>query len=414
MINKRFFQILLFIVAVEIIYALPFVLIRLFRPSIIHAFDITNTQIGYCYTLYGATALVFYFFGGLIADRYQPKLLMSIALVTTGIGGLFLVFFPSLTTLYIMYVYWGITTILLFWSALIKATRIWGGKDQQIKAFGLLEGGRGIVAALIGTIGVVFFSTLLPEAASTSKVELQTVLKDVYLIVSVAVIIVGFLLLFLPNYNTKKDNIITRNSYKQNTMRAIKHPVVWMLMLIILSAYIGFRIADVFTQYTNEIYGYTDKESALFGVIISYLRPLVCLFIILFAKKATPTKWLIFGFLITTLSSFLLSLNVNLSLSYTINLLSLTSTLVGIYALRVVYFTIIEESNIPISITGTVVGIISIVGYSPDLFIGPLVGYYLDVVGGETGYQYLFIFLLLSSFIGLLASLFLHKTIRVR
>ena len=38
------------------------------------------------------------------------------------------------------------------WSPLIKATRIWGANSTQIKAFGLLEGGRGIVGAMIGTM----------------------------------------------------------------------------------------------------------------------------------------------------------------------------------------------------------------------------------------------------------------------
>lgn len=410
--NKKFLQILLFILAVEIIYALPFVLIRLFRPTFLYAFDITNTQIGYCYSLYGVTALIFYLFGGLIADRYQPKLLMSTALITTGLGGFLWVLFPSLTMLYILYAYWGISSILLFWSALIKATRLWGGRDNQIMAFGLLEGGRGIVAALIGSMGVLFFSSLLPENISLSKAELQQILKNIYLIVSITAILIGILLLLLPNYSNKNNIIITNNSYRNNIKQALRYPVVWMLMLIILSAYIGFRIGDVFTQYTSDIYGFDEKKSAYFGVIISYLRPLVCLLIILFAKKTKPIKWLIVGFSVTAFGGVLLIFNASLALGYVVNLISLLSTLIGIYSLRVIYFTILEETNIPLYITGTVIGIISLVGYSPDIFIGPLIGYYLDNIGGIVGYQYLFILLSVSSILGLIASVLLHKTLK--
>ena len=47
----------------------------------------------------------------------------------------------------VLYAYWGVTTILLFWAAMIRATREWGGASQQGRAFGILDGGRGAVAA---------------------------------------------------------------------------------------------------------------------------------------------------------------------------------------------------------------------------------------------------------------------------
>ena len=55
-----------------------------------------------------------------------------------------------------MYGFWGFSTTFLFWAAMIKATRNWGGEQSQGKAFGFLEGGRGIIAATIGA-DVPFF-----------------------------------------------------------------------------------------------------------------------------------------------------------------------------------------------------------------------------------------------------------------
>ncbi len=405
-------QLVLFILSVEIIYALPFGFIRIFRPTFLYAFDISNTSIGYCYTLYGITALTFYFFGGIIADKYHPKFLMSSALFLTGLGGFVWVIFPSLTTLYLLYVYWGITTILLFWSALIKATRVWGGSDNQITGFGILEGGRGIIAAIIGTLGVVIFSFIIPDA-NLPKEQLQIVMKKIFLFISILNILLAGLCLFLPNYSKdEKNKIITTKSYKHNILKSFNYPVVWMLMLIILSAYTGFRIGDIFTQYASDIYGYNAKESAVLGIFFAYLRPIVCLLVIFLAKNTNPIKWLIIGFIIMSIGSLFLTLKINLSITYVAGLASLTSTLIGAYIIRVVYFTILEETNIPLSITGTVIGIISIVGFVPDIFIGPLIGFYLDEIGGEIGYQYLFIFLFANSLIGLSASIFLNKTVK--
>ncbi len=96
---------------------------------------------------------------------------MTVALLLTSAGGLVMASFPSLFTLQILFGYWGFSTIFLFWAAMIKATRNWGGLEQQGKAFGFLEGGRGIVAASIGVIGVTIFATLLPKEIKAASFE---------------------------------------------------------------------------------------------------------------------------------------------------------------------------------------------------------------------------------------------------
>ena len=66
--------IILLILSGEAIFMLPFVLARIFRPSFLSAFELTNTELGSCFSVYGIVALIAYFFGGLIADRVNPEL----------------------------------------------------------------------------------------------------------------------------------------------------------------------------------------------------------------------------------------------------------------------------------------------------------------------------------------------------
>ncbi|SNR15436.1 MFS transporter [Tenacibaculum jejuense] len=404
---KKTVQIIFLILAAEITYALPFVLLRIFRPTFLEAFNITNKDIGICYTLYGITAVISYFFGGLITDKFKLKYLMSIALFLTSLGGFAWVCYPYLTTLYVLYIYWGFTTIMLFWSPLIKATRLWGGKESQILGFGLLEGGRGIVAALIGTIGVFILTTITSEENSSSLL-LQSAMNKVYLITSALVMLVAFLILLLPNFG-EHSKIKTTNSHKYNIIKALKYPIVWILMIIVLTSYIGFRIADIFTQYSSEVYGYNSRKSAELGTFISYIRPIICLLVIFFAKNSNPSKWLIIGFSIMSLGSFLFVFNIDI-FNFSL-LLPLVCSLIGVYTTRVLYFTVLEEAKIPITMTGTVVGIVSVIGFSPDIFLGPIEGYYLDEVGGVLAYQYLFIFFLASSLIGLFASILYNNSL---
>ena len=129
------------IVAGEIVFGLPFSTARYFRPTLLEVFGFTNTQLGDLFALYGVTAMIAYFPGGALADRFSARSLLASSLVATAVGGLYMATIPSALPMALLYGYWGFTTIFLFWGALIKATRDWGGSAKQGEAFGVLEGG---------------------------------------------------------------------------------------------------------------------------------------------------------------------------------------------------------------------------------------------------------------------------------
>jgi len=148
------YYLILLILAGEAVFVLPFVLPRIFRPTVLAVLELDNTAMGLCFSIYGIVALVSYLLGGPLADKYPPRKLMAIALWMTAVGGLVYTRFPSFRVLQVLYGYWGFTTIFLFWAPMIKATRVWGGNSSQGKAFGLLDGGRGFTGFLFGVLGV--------------------------------------------------------------------------------------------------------------------------------------------------------------------------------------------------------------------------------------------------------------------
>ena len=159
---KNPLRIILLILAGEATFLLPFVFARVFRPTFLSVFQLNNTQLGSCYSVYGFVALASYLFGGTLADRIAPGKLMATALLLTAVGGFFMTTIPNVNALRWLYAYWGFTTVFLFWSAMIKATRAWGVSAQG-KAFGFLEGGRGFIAASLGALGVVLFTLDSPQ-----------------------------------------------------------------------------------------------------------------------------------------------------------------------------------------------------------------------------------------------------------
>ena len=83
----------------------------------------------------------------------------------------------------------------------------------------------------------------------------------------------------------------------------------------------------------------------------------------------------------------------------------------GTYSLRGLYFAIIEETKTPIQMTGTLVGIISVVGFTPDIFMSLFTGYVLGENPTIVEYQYLFTTFTIVPIIGLLAALGFIKSL---
>ena len=86
-------------------------------------------------------------------------------------------------------------------------------------------------------------------------------------------------------------------------------------------------------------------------------------------------------------------------------------SLISIFSLRGIFYSLLKETNIPYSITGISVGIISLIGYFPDVIIGPVFGYLLGNSNNLSDYQNCFIFLFIISLFGLISSLVLPKKV---
>ena len=405
--NKKFLILTLLILSGEFIYFLPYVLSRVFRPTFLDVFQLNNFQLGSLFSVYGVVALLSYIYGGVITDRYSPRKLMSSALFLTALGGLVLASYPSYQTLQILYGYWGFTSVFLFWGAMIKATRLWGGDNNQGKAFGFLDGGRGIVAASMGSIGVFVFTIVLTsDIESASVLERQEAFRYVILLSSFMVAFIGVLvLIFLRNMEDKNTNFELPLNTLTNIKSVLKNESIWLLMLIIMCAYVGYKVTDIYSLYASEVMLYDQIEAAEVGALQLYLRPIVCIAIGLLADRTKNMFWIIFGFVTMLIGALIFSFGIIKPDMNFIFFLSLVILAVGTYSIRALYFAVLKEANVAFALTGTAVGIISVVGYSPDIFAGPIMGYLLDENPGIIGHQYVYFMLVIFSIIGLIASI---------
>ncbi|MDC0463560.1 MFS transporter [Flavobacteriaceae bacterium] len=406
-----FLSISLLILSGELIFLLPYVLARVFRPTFLEVFNLTNLELGSLFSIYGTVAILSYLYGGVISDKFQPKILIAISLFFTSFGGIVLSTYPSYWMLQILWGYWGFTTVFLFWGAMIKATRVWGGSKNQGEAFGLLDGGRGLVAASMGTLGVLVFSLFLTnDIEIASLVERKNAFKYVILFSSFIVFLTGILVILYME--SSREGVVNKSSSLFPNIRSvIKIQSVWLIMFIIIAAYVGYKVTDIYSLYASDVMRFDNLEAANIGSLQLYLRPLVCLLIALFADKKSYIHFIIIGFIVMLVGALIFSLGiVQVNMNY-IFFFSLIVVATGTYAIRALYFSIMQEGRIPLVLTGTAVGVISVVGYTPDIFASPMIGYLLDTYPGIIGHQYVFAILVLFSIVGLWASIKFSKLV---
>ncbi|WP_047416080.1 nitrate/nitrite transporter [Cellulophaga sp. Hel_I_12] len=402
---------LLLILAGESVFILPFVLSRVFRPTVLEVFGLDNIQLGLCFSIYGIVALLSYIFGGPLADKFAPRKLIAVALWMTALGGLVYATFPSYLVLKILYGYWGFTTIFLFWAPMIKATRVWGGSTSQGKAFGFLDGGRGLVGALFGTMGVFIFSFFITsEVAELSIYESRAAFKQVILVSSLIVVLVGILVWFFLKLDHEiEKEIILEKITKTQITAVLRLPSIWLLMIIILCAYVGYKITDVFSLYARDVMLFDQVQSAQVGTFLLFIRPVIGILIGILADRSQTTLWLVIGFIVSFFGALLFALGLISDASTALFFISILIVATGVYAARSLYFAVMERGQIPLVLTGTAVGLISIVGYTPDIFAGPAMGYLLENSPGIQGHQHVFWMLAIFSFIGSIAAWYYYR-----
>ena len=411
--NSKVTSMFALIIAGEAIFLLPFILMRVFKPVIREAFLISDAQIGEAQALYGITAVLSYFFGGFIADKWEPKKLLSISLFLTAIGGFWMTLIPSIITLKILYAFWGVSTILLFWASLIKATRQWGNKHNQGLSFGLLDGGRGFFAASIALFGASILTYFFPEKGLeitfNNKVEtLQYIIGTITFIVFLVALLVWTV---LPKDTMKFE---AGKAFQFNFKKAfslMKKKKVIFHSLIIFCAYCSYKLTGVYGTYAKDVWKYSLEEATYFAVFIQFLRPIAAISVGWIADKFIPSKIIIPSFSILILASAILGFGLfntqPVFLSFTVFIF----IALGTYSLRGLYFAIIEETKTPIQLTGTLVGIISIVGFTPDIFMSLFIGYILGENPSLMDYQYLFTTFTIIPIVGLFAALGFRKSI---
>ncbi len=391
-------------------FSLPFHVARFFRPTFLDVFGVSNTELGDIFALYGVIAMLAYFPGGALADRFSVRKLLTISLIATAAGGLFMAQIPTPFGLAMLFAYWGLTSIFMFWASLIKATREWGGSLSQGRAFGFLEGGRGLVAAAVASLAVAVITFSLPvDLNEANNIQRRATMQYViYLYTSMTFFAALLVWLFVPEVKQYQSYPI--NKYALNIKKLLQSPVVWLQAIVVICAYCGYKGLDNYGLYMVDVLSMSEYESAQFMALAAYLRPVAAIAAGLIVDKMFASRIINWIFVLSAASYLFVSvLNPDSRLIWALYG-NVIFSFAAIFALRGVYFALLEETGTAHQSTGITVGLISLVGFTPDIFFASIAGRILDSAEGITAYRMYFWFLLIFAIAGFVASLLLMRT----
>jgi len=380
-----------------IIFLLPF-LFEAFNTPLRNALELNHTELGSLVSIFGFVSMIFYFPGGWLADRASPRKLITAALIGTGLAGLYFSTYPSYQISLAIHAFWGVSVTLLFWAAMIRLVRNSAPAEEQGRAFGTLEFIRGIAEGLTTTGLLVVFAWM-----GSTRQALSTVIVEL----SVVTIALGVISWFVIEDITREQV----NSHKigwPDVLAVLKMPVIWLIIVVVMTAYCAYWSSYSITPYATDIILTTAAVAGAIRVAIMWLKP-VSAFIAGFVADRFGIAKSCAAMLLILVVSFLglAVLSGNLA-RFNVMLVIMAIASVAIFALRGIYFALLEEGNVPIAVTGTAGGVVSAVAFTPDVFMPLLSGALRDAYPGAEGYRYLFLITAALCAAGLGAALLIY------
>ena len=385
------------------IYLLPFLQEVYYKP-LAEALSLNNTEVGSLMSIYGVFAMISYFPGGWIADKVTPRILISISLLLTGLLGLFFATLPSFHISLIIHALWGVTTTLLFWSSIVRVTRNWAPKDEQGRAFGFLQMGRGISDIIVSTPILIVFGVL-----GSSYFALSVVIILISLITILSGIAAWFIL--SEDDGGENTNIGSFKSGMTEVISVLKMPVVWLISIVVLAAYSAYWGTYRFTSYSTDIFSLSVVVAGAISIGKMAMSPPSALVAGYVSDKIGIAKSVSILFMILILTFLIFAFMPGLSSLLPFMITNIAIASLAVFALRGIYFALLEEGGIPMKVTGTATGFISMIGFTPDIFMPLIGGLLLDRLPTVEGYRAFFLTVAGICTLGLIAALMIYHIV---
>jgi nitrate/nitrite transporter NarK len=290
---------------------------------------------------------------------------------------------------------------------LIKAIRMQGGPKEQGRVYGIFEGGRGVVNAVHLALATALFAYL------QSRVNGAMGIRGVLILYSVITILAGvFILLVITDTEGEREAI---NKFSFATLvKVLKMPAVWLITFLLCCSYTFNMSYFYFTPYATKVFGTTAVLGAVLTVLAQYCRPVASTAAGFFSDRLGKANLLMGGFGVMALGTFAVTLIPGVTAMVPVLICACVIIYVAMYSNYGLFYALLEEGGVPIECSGLAIGLISTLGYLPEVLCPITAGKLFDKFPGATGYKIYFGIMICMALLGVILAFVWSRTYGVR
>lgn len=405
--GKKIVALVVLSIMAGMVYLTPFFRFT-FYDQMIAALQITDVQIGTLGAMYGAFALIGYLPGGFLAEKFSARGLLVLSAVGMFVATAWYALYPGFIALCIIHAMYGTFSIITFWSAYLKAVRNLGTEDEQARLYGSSEAIRGVGQAVIS-----FACLAVVNGFAQVAVGFRIALI-IHAVVFAALAVAIFLLIPGPSKEEKEQETGEKGEGLLRTAAdLLKSRSVWICIFVVICGFTVWTTVNGYMgTYGTRVLHLSEGASSTLSIVRSYV---IVLFAGLFGgvlldKFSCKGKGLMLAFFLEAAAVagvFLTSSMVFVCVAVTI--------LLGFFVniVKATYWSILGEAGIPREKTGLATGLISVIGFTPDVFSAPVVSRFIqygEQQGDVTmGFNIMLVWLAVWAILGIVASFILKK-----
>lgn len=372
---------------------------------------LTNTQIGFGFTVYAAVQTIGLFSSLYIADRFSKKILLPAGLIGVGLCGAYLTTLPPFSGYLIAFGAMAFFGEVVYWPVLLKAVRLLGNRDEQGRMFGFLEAGRGVVDVLIAS-GALFVFVQFGEGKAGMQAGLVY-----YTLITITVGIITYFIVDADDKTIPQDDEDVNKQIFKGIKNVVKSPNLWLASFCIFFVYSAYCGLTYFIPFLKDIYALPVALVGAYGIINQYGLKMVGGPVggyLADKISHSPVIYLKWTFLISAVAMLLFiqlphdSMNVYLGMTATLGFGAI------IFSQRAIFFAPMDEIGTPREFAGSAMAFGCIIGYMPSMFAYTLYGSLLDNFSGIQGYNYVFSVMVAFSLLGFICATLLTRRMKLR
>ncbi|OPA74780.1 MFS transporter [Paenibacillus selenitireducens] len=391
---NRYFQLFLIVIAAGAIY--PVIYLRQnYQETILAVFNMSMDQLNIIYSVLGIVFVAGYFPSGLLSDKFSAKKLLVISLLGTAVGGFWFAQVPNYTNVILIFCIWGTFSVFTFWSAHMKLVKLIAKQEEEGRFFGILDGGRGVIEAVLASVAIFIFSRML--GASTLLVDKKAALVTIIYMYSIILVIAAVLVFIFveddkksPKQESLQPDTAKMNLNFKDMAEVFKNKLVLLLGFIIFASYAVTWVTYYFSGFLETNVLVSSVTAGQVMVVVLWMRPIGGIVGGFIADKVGKTNTMI-GAITGAGTCLIIMSALPVSAAKPIFYILVVLAGVFVYAIRGTYWSLLGDCRIQDKVLGATIGFVSLIGYLPDIILPLINSQLFKVFGPNGGYNAYFI-----------------------